>query len=242
MTGTREIPYRSLETIFLDVGNTLVSMDYTWLREELRERDIEAELGEIHRAEAAARPVISETIGEHRSTEGKATFTLYLETLLRNLGVPSPDAGLVDELACFFRRVGPERFWTYVLPGVPRALERFRGLGLRLAVVSNSDGSVERVLTGLGLRPLLDAVFDSHLVGLEKPDPRFFEHALAETGASPETTLHIGDLYAADAAGGRAAGLHVALVDPFGDWPGVDCPRFADVAALAHEVAQARGA
>ena len=34
----------------------------------------------------------------------------------------------------------------------------------------------------------LDAVFDSHLVGYEKPDPRIFEHALVHLGASAADT------------------------------------------------------
>lgn len=235
-----ELPFESLETIFLDVGNTLISMDYTWIRDELARRGIDARTDEVHRAEAAARPAISRALGETGSTEGKSTFTLYLETLLQNLGLPDPEKPLVDELVSVLKAAGPERLWSRVLPGVPEALKQLKELGLRLAVVSNSDGSVERVLAIRGLRPLLDAVFDSTLVGFEKPDPRFFRHALRETGASPETTLHVGDLYAADVEGGRAAGLHTALVDPFGDWQDADCPRFTDLSALAREAAAAR--
>jgi putative hydrolase of the HAD superfamily len=116
---------------------------------------------------------------------------------------------------------------------VPEALEQLRSLGRTLVVVSNSDGTVERVLEQQGLRHYLDAVFDSHIVGFEKPDSRFFLHALEATGARAETTLHVGDLYSADIEGGRAAGVHTALVDPFDDWDGVDCPRFKDLGAIS---------
>lgn len=237
-----ELPLASIETLFLDVGNTLVSMDYGWIQRELAARGLTADLDRIHRAEAAARPAVSRAIGAAVSTEGTGTFALYLTELLRNLGKRSPDRGLVEELVAVFRGPGRERLWSRVLPGVSEALELLRELGLSRIVVSNSDGSVERVLQRQGLRPLLDAVFDSCLVGFEKPDPRFFLHALEETGASAGTTLHVGDLYAADVVGGRAAGVHVALLDPFGDWPDADCPRFTDLSELVRELAAVRRA
>ena len=46
-------------------------------------------------------------------------------------------------------------------------------------------------------------------------------------------TLHVGDLYSADIEGGCAAGVHTALVDPYDDWDGVDCPRFKDLEELS---------
>jgi putative hydrolase of the HAD superfamily len=241
MAGS-EIPFAELETIFLDVGNTLVAMDYAWIQRELSARGIEADVGRIHRAEAAARPAVSRAVAGAVSTEGTSVFALYLREILHHLGVSRPARAVVEDLLAVFRGPGRERLWTYVLPGVPEALERLRDLGLGRVVVSNSDGSVERVLAGRGLRELLDAVFDSQIVGLEKPDPRFFQHALRETGASPARTLHVGDLYAADVVGGRAAGLHTALLDPFGDWADADCARFTDLAELARVLAAARGA
>ena len=72
----------------------------------------------------------------------------------------------------------------------------------------------------------------NRIVGFEKPDPRIFHHALRVAGASPETTLHVGDLYDADVVGARAAGVHALLLDPFGDWPDVDCERATDLGVL----------
>lgn len=235
------IPYAQLETVFLDVGNTLIAMDYAWIRDELAKRGVDVPLETVQRAEAASRPAISQAIAGKLSTEGLSTFELYLKTLVTKLGVaPDRRQTLVGELIPVFRGPGRERLWSYVLPGVPEALDELRALGLRLAVVSNSDGSVERVLIRQGLRSKLEWVFDSHLVGFEKPDPRLFRHALERTGARAATTLHIGDLYAADIEGGRAGGVHTALVDPFGDWDGVDCTRFRDLTEAARTIREAR--
>lgn len=228
------IPFRDIETVFLDVGNTLVSMDYVWIRDELANVGVSTELEVLTRAEAAARPVVSRAVAGEGSTEGLSIFALYLKTILSNLGMSSDSIpAVVESLVPIFRGPGRERLWSYVLPGVPEALERLKSLGLTLAVVSNSDGTVERILERQGLGRYLDAVFDSHIVGFEKPDPRFFRHALEATGTRAETTLHVGDLYSADIEGGRAAGVHTALVDPFDDWDGVDCSRFKDLEALS---------
>ena len=41
------------------------------------------------------------------------------------------------------------------------------------------------------------------------------------------------DLYAADVEGAWAAGLPAVLVDPFDDWPAMECPKLPDLGALA---------
>ncbi len=212
-------------------------MDYHWIRRELAELGIAAELSAVMRAEAMARPVVSRAVSGEASTEGRTIFSIYMRSLIDNLhGVADDNAAHAEALVESLRGPGRERLWSYVLPGVPEALAELNALGLSLSVVSNSDGTVEQVLTSQGLRHHLSHVFDSHLVGFEKPDPRFFLHALEQSGARPETTLHVGDLYAADIIGGRAAGIHTALVDPYGDWEDADCARFVGVKELAETI------
>ena len=81
---------------------------------------------------------------------------------------------------------------------------------------------------------------DSQVVGFEKPDPRIFTHALSLHGSDPARTLHVGDMYAADITGARAAGLHALLLDPYGDWGDVDCAVARDVPALAQRLIESR--
>jgi FMN phosphatase YigB (HAD superfamily) len=52
--------------------------------------------------------------------------------------------------------------------------------------------------------------------------------------------VHVGDLFHADVAGARAAGVHAVLLDPYGDWPDVDCARARDLGEVAERLAQAR--
>ena len=242
MLSGPSLPFEDLEMIFLDAGNTLVSMDYVWIRDELSGRGHAFSLQEVRRAEAAARPTVSRFLRDDTSTEADDTFTLYLRTLIAGL-LPSESqepARLATELVPVLRGPGRERLWSYVLPGVPEALAELASLGARLAVVSNSDGTVENVLRGCGLRGHVEAVFDSQRVGYEKPDPRLFLHALESTGARPARTLHVGDLYSVDVEGARAAGLHAALLDPYGDWQDADCARFEDLTEVSARFRESR--
>jgi hypothetical protein len=53
------IPYSELTTLFLDLGNTVVSMDFAWVRAELARRGVPCEVEDLQRAEAACRPSLS---------------------------------------------------------------------------------------------------------------------------------------------------------------------------------------
>jgi hypothetical protein len=50
----------------------------------------------------------------------------------------------------------------------------------------------------------------------------------------------VGDFYAADVAGARAAGVHALLLDPHGDWGEVDCEVARDVPEVAERILSAR--
>jgi 2-haloacid dehalogenase len=66
-------------------------------------------------------------------------------------------------------------------------------------------------------------LFVSQTIGYEKPDIRFFEHCLRETGYGPHEVLMIGDSVAADIKGGLNAGWNVCYLNRHGKPAGVDC-------------------
>ena len=242
------LPLAALETLFLDAGNTLISIDFAIVASEFARHGVSAAPAELARAEAAARPKLSAWLAAGASQQGEDTHFSFLSNVLDHLPAGRAPGGaesrrIAQEASARIYRPGAsDELWNVPLPGIADALGELRALGLRLVVVSNADGTVERGLTRAGLRGLLDVVVDSHVVGFEKPDPRIFEHALAASGARPEATLHVGDLYAADVVGARAAGVHPLLLDPHDDWPPVDCARLPDVPALAREIRAARAA
>ena len=87
-----------------------------------------------------------------------------------------------------------------------------RALDVRLVVVSNANGTLHRCSSAWISRRWFDVVLDSHEFGVEKPDPRLFHLALAESGAAAATTVHVGDFFHIDVAGARAAGLADAVL------------------------------
>ncbi|MCP3983611.1 MAG: HAD family hydrolase [bacterium] len=229
------VPFSDIDTLFLDAGNTLLSIDFERVASELASRGAACTPSDLRRAEAAARPRVSAWAHEQRRTEGDGSFATYLRFTLDALQQPpAAPAELAAEVAAVVREPGAsDRLWCWVLPGTHEALERLRGMELRLVVVSNSDGTVERALANCDLLGYFEEVVDSHLIGFEKPDRRIFDAALERADARPASTLHVGDLYHADVLGARACGIHTALLDPFDDWGETDCLRLADLQELA---------
>jgi HAD superfamily hydrolase (TIGR01509 family) len=242
------IPYARIDTIFLDVGNTLISIDFDWVARELATRGFSCSAEDLRRAEAAARPGYSQRLFVDLVPEGTDLFLAYLQAMLGGLEVTaSLPAGQLEALAKELRPVlrpdgRASSLWKMVMPRVPEALARLRGLGLTLVVVSNSDGTVERSLEAAGLRPYFAVVVDSAVAGYEKPDPRIFTYALERSGASADRTLHIGDIYHADVLGARGAGIHALLLDPYSDWPDTigDVERLPDLWAVADRLTAER--
>jgi putative hydrolase of the HAD superfamily len=116
---------------------------------------------------------------------------------------------------------------------VPPALAALRARGFALVVVSNWDVSLHERLAETGLRALVDGAVASAELGVAKPDPAIFHHALALVGAEPEGSWHVGDTPDVDVAGALAAGLRPVLVarDEVGASP--DVPVVRDLGALA---------
>jgi HAD superfamily hydrolase (TIGR01509 family) len=227
----------ALRAVFLDAGNTLVGLDYDTIARRIGAEGYPVDVPAVRAAEARARVRLDPLLAARRSTETADVFTRYVRYVLEELGLAWSEGS--ERLVQDLRAVNPPfGLWSVCLPEAPRALETLRRLGLRLAVVSNSNGTVARLLEALGLAGWLDAVVDSGVVGFEKPDPRIFRHAAAALGVEPAEAVHVGDLYSVDVVGARAAGARAILLDPFGVWTVDDCPKARDVDAAARLIAE----
>jgi putative hydrolase of the HAD superfamily len=122
--------------------------------------------------------------------------------------------------------------WIAAIEGTVEAISRVRNWGIRVAVVSNSDGSVRDSLSRAGFDGLFEFVVDSHEVGLTKPDPAIFLHALDRLGVDPSGAWYVGDSIYHDIGGGVGARLAASvLVDPL-DLAPEHSPRIASVTQL----------
>lgn len=107
----------------------------------------------------------------------------------------------------------PALLWDEPAPGAATCLTRLRRADVRIGVVSNSDGRIAAALERAGLVDLIDCVVDSGVVGVEKPDPAIFHHALGPLGLDAGETWYLGDTVHYDAAGAEAAGLTAWVID-----------------------------
>ena len=164
----------------------------------------------------------TEVLAHASSTESRSTHLRYLRYLLEGVGV-TDDATIQAMDAWRQAYAGPGGLWNTADPDAAAALDAVRAAGLRSAVISNSDGTIRSLVTRLGLVDRLDFVVDSAEEGVEKPDPRIFERALARAGVKPEEAAYIGDLYSIDVRGARHVGLRVVLLDPGRCWGERDC-------------------
>ena len=232
-------PRDAIDTLFLDVGNTLISMDFDWIAGVLAEAALQVPAEAVRRAEAAARPETSRRLHTQSEREPERLFRFRIGLMLDELEARTEARAdrdreaLLDLLNQRLRvERGARKLWSMVMPRVPESLDRLRAVGLQLVVVSNADGTIAEALAEADLEHHFDVIIDSHDVGFEKPDPRIFEVALERAGADPARTLHVGDLYDADVTGARGAGLEALLLDPYRDWPELDCASLGSLAEL----------
>jgi HAD superfamily hydrolase (TIGR01509 family) len=223
-TKPASINFGQIDALLFDLGGTLVSMDFEWMARELLALDIACESATLARSEISVRRLVSAKLAEENPPP--VIFPFFLTSILTEvLGEPAEN---IDEVVTKLTPVllpegKSQKLWSSVDQATRDALNEFSRLGLRMAVVSNSDGTAEAGIKVLGLRDYFEVVIDSAVVGYAKPDPRIFQCALEVLGVEASRAIYVGDLYSVDVLGARAAGVHPVLLDPHGDWGEVDC-------------------
>lgn len=212
-----------MTTVFLDAGGVLVFPNWARVAAALAEQGVQTSAETLSVAEPRAKRRLDTDHTVQSSDDAKRGWW-YFNLILEEAGVAlsaATDAAL-EKLHEYHRT---ENLWELVPADVAPTLDRLRAAGLQLVVVSNANGRLRHLFERLDLATRVDVLFDSFEEGVEKPDPRLFEIALARSGATRETTVHVGDLYHVDVVGARAAGLQAVLIDPARLYDGIDCPR-----------------
>jgi len=224
-----------VEAVFLDVGGVFHLPDHRIVGEALRRAGVRAPLDAtvLDRAHYAG---VTALVDWPDGDDG--IWTAYEEAYAREVGAPPecvPDA--VAELDVAFRVEG---IWSRLVPGSLDGLRALHRTGVALAIVSNSDGTLEGRLAregicqaGPGRGVPMAVVIDSAAVGVAKPDPAIFRIALEATGVAPDRALHIGDTVGADVDGALAAGVQPVHLDPYGFCSDDSHPHVPDLAAVA---------
>lgn len=226
-----------LEAVLFDAGGTLVTLDYPFIADAARRRGFAVEVAVLPQADGRARLAIDRVARGDGTLEGcdDTRRATYFSTLLDAAGVTGePLADLVEALE---RAHEDENLWRLPQSGAEETLRGLRARGVRTAVVSNSDGRIGAVLGAVGLAEHLDLIVDSHLEGVEKPDPAIFQRALTRLEVEAERAAYVGDIYSIDAMGARGAGLEPVIIDPTGSYGELDCAKISRLTELLDAVA-----
>jgi putative hydrolase of the HAD superfamily len=226
----------SVSAVLLDAGGVFLLPSPEAMLPPLQAAGVRPGLADLERAHYAATAAVE-------SVPDSGRWPRYLHAYASACGVPDHRAEAVA--ADIYRAI--EGFtWRHIVPGSCDGLRDIAALGVPVAIVSNSTGTVEQELAELGICQTgpgdgteVAVVIDSAVVGVEKPDPRIFGLALEKLGIAPDDVVHVGDTVRFDVNGARAAGIRPIHLDPYQDCPIPDghehIERLADLPPLIHD-------
>jgi len=147
---------------------------------------------------------------ERRTDIGSLGFRAMVDAQTALLLAGLPDGAQLQ------RQAIADQFHAATLTVVQRNEELLARLheSYQLGVVSNFTGNLELCLKELGLMRYFAVVADSGRVGVTKPDPRLFRHALGWPGVTPSPAWMVGDNFESDIRPAAALGLSTAWLAP----------------------------
>jgi putative hydrolase of the HAD superfamily len=225
------------DAVLLDAGGVLVLPDPTVLAPLLAPYGGSTELVRHRRAHYAAMAVKSDL--DH----GEHDWSAYDDAYVRAVGIDDEGAMAAADLLGACRVPG---LWRWPIPESLAGLKVLADRGIPLGVVSNASGQIAGVLASAGICQIgqgdgvnVRCVVDSHIVGVAKPDPAIFGHAVELfDGVDRSRIVYVGDSVTIDVRAASAAGLRPVLLDPYDDHVGAPFERISEVAdllALARE-------
>jgi putative hydrolase of the HAD superfamily len=128
------------------------------------------------------------------------------------------DAVLAEKMGSAYVERSPRR--TALVDGTNELLRHLAHVGVPMSVITNGFDEVQHLkMQASGIAHYFKHVFTSEMVGVRKPDPIIFNHALAVTGTHAHKVVMVGDHYEADIDGALRAGWHAVYLLPDGELP-----------------------
>jgi putative hydrolase of the HAD superfamily len=185
----------SVEFVFLDIGGVLyddrVYAD-AW-RTALRESGASVTDAAFDAEYGAARAA------QHGS---------FRRRLADRFAGPGADLAALEAIAA--------RYWAYppwaLHDDVVPCLDALHGAGYRLGIIANQPSQVRTALERDGLVPYFEVWGVSEDLGLQKPDPALFVHALRTAGVAAGRAVMVGDRLDYDVLPAREAGMRTVWV------------------------------
>jgi putative hydrolase of the HAD superfamily len=205
-----------MDAVILDVGGVLLVPHYESVEDAFAPFGIRVDAAMAQRAHYFG------VRGLDAAGEADDERAAYLHAYTEAVGVPPEQVQTaMTNVLDGWRRPNLD-VWRQHVGGSVEGLRRLATRGVKLGIISNSDGTVEEQLrrgeicqVGEGLGVPVLAIIDSGVVGVSKPAAEIFRHALEPIGVEPEQALYVGDTLRYDVRGARAAGLMPVHFDPY---------------------------
>lgn len=204
---------KRIKAILIDLDDTLYEYG------ECNKAGMEAALKELARMHGMdvgglverfdlARKNVKERLGKTAASHSRL---LYFKGLTESIwGRTEPEK--VMELERLFWEKYFKRMEPY--EGARALLENAKKIGLKVGIITNLTTGVQlRKLVKLGLHRHIDHVITSEEVGVEKPHPKIFSHALAMMKLKSDEVVMIGDSREDDVEGAQKAGIRAIHVE-----------------------------
>jgi HAD superfamily hydrolase (TIGR01662 family) len=204
----------ALRGAILDYGNTLITFEGDVA--EVRVLAHRALLESLRRDGLAPREpsFLDRWARKFLAYERKRSIDHLEPTAMAVLVATIQEEGLPPQAEGMLRRALRSMYEVFeaqwkLFPDSQEALEKIRGSGLRMAMLSNAsdEDNVRRMLAAHKLESFFDPVIISAAVGIRKPDARAFRPILAAWDLPAREIVMIGDQLEADILGAKKLGL-----------------------------------
>jgi putative hydrolase of the HAD superfamily len=219
-----------IEAVTFDYWNTLVYEEHGQLRGiRLESWKAILEDGGVHVPPERLEQAFDESWAEYERAWFDNRQYLHDEAvadIVRAIGIAPTDA-VVAALAESFPGAA-DGADLHLADGIEDCLRSLRAAGVRIGIVCDvgmtPSPALRRLLESRGLLSLFDHWSFSDEVGIYKPDPAIFRHALAGLGSpDPGHVAHVGDRTRTDVAGALGMGMiavrYTGLYDDEDDGP-----------------------
>lgn len=202
-----------MKSLLFDYGGTLDADGTTWLERFhplYKEAGLDLPLERLERAFYDS----DDNLHSRHALKGldlSQTVRLQVEDVIMSVAPNRRD--LIDPIAGRFVADCRAHF-KRLTPALERLSRRYR-----LGVVSNFYGNLDGILSAEGLRPLFSVVADSGVLGMTKPEPAIFLHAVKAVSAEPAECVMVGDSVKRDMKGAAGVGMKTALICAAKDAP-----------------------
>ena len=204
--------------VIFDYGQTLATFEYP--RDDLLEMigNFRPTIEEVLGSAAPSAEVLLDDVllplerYVSSASEDEVDWSEVFKASWERAGLSLPD-GLLSQIAdaeqlCWDRIV-------QVDPDAVPVLSWLRAHGIKRALCSNAPFPPEMMLrqvTTNGIRPLMDAVVFSSMIGRRKPAPEMYMAALEAIGLEPDRVLFVGNRVREDYEGPVAAGMRAVIL------------------------------